>query len=175
MYDNVMHLRVPSSEKIVYLAREQILAELDPTSYMYSWYMTKFWNGVNYSYCDLLYDRNSLELISLNGNNIIHEDLSIKILGRLYVMKSMRSLYPSIHQVITIPKAVETARAMGFKSLWYNFHRFDKRHERYSDSQKKLINGGQVPDQYMPYWKEFKFVGQHEWNGIQQDKFEFKL
>lgn len=175
MYENVLHFKLPHSDPLVSLARSKILDELDPDSYEYLWYTTKNWDYVKYDYCDVLFEKDTLELISLNGNNIFDSSQSLKILGRYYVMKDKRNKYRSIQQVLIIPQAVDLAKSLNLKSVWYNFHCFDKRHQRYSDSQKRLINGGQVPEQYMPYWKEFKYVGQHMWNSVVQDKFEYAL
>jgi len=175
MYENIIHLRAPSSDQTVRQALKCIREELDPKSYEYQWYDTDNWNSVKYNYCDVLFERDTFELVSLNGNNIFHTDQSLKILGRFYVMKDKRRKYRSIQQVLIIPKAVEMATELQFKSLWYNFHCFDKRHQRYSDSQKRLLNGGKIDEQYMPYWKQFKFAGQHIWNGVWQDKFEYVL
>lgn len=175
MYDDVLHIRAPYDDVLVTKAREQITSEIAKSNHMSDWYTTSNWNNLKYDYCDLLFNKETFELISLNGNNIIQDDLSLKILCRFYVVKKHRKRYPSIHQVIIIPKSVDFALHNGLKSVWYSFHRFDKRHQRYSDSQKRLINGSKIPEQYMPYWKSFEFVGVRTWNGVEQDKFEYKL
>jgi hypothetical protein len=175
LYNNVIHLRLSSSDQIITSSLKSIIKEIDPESYESFWYTTDNWNTVNYSYCDVLFEKDTLELISLNGNNIIEADKSLKILGRFYVMKDKRKKYRSIQQVIIIPHTVEVAKQLHLTSVWYNIHCFDKRHQRYSTAQKRLLNGGQVDERFMPYWKHFKFVGEHMWNGVLQDKFEYVL
>lgn len=170
MYDDLIHVRTDNTDPRVDAARQIIYEEISTDNHMKTWY-TENWFKSGYDFCDILYDSNG-ELVSLNGNTFCED--SIKILGRFHVRKNMRTKYKSVHQVILIPNTVIYAKSLGYKAVWYNFHRFDKRHERYSDSQKRLLNGSKIPEKFMPHWKDFKFMGEYLWNNVIQDKFEYR-
>ena len=114
------------------------------------------------------------EIVALCGNKML-DDNTVKILCHFYVLKKFRNLYQGIHQVLIIPKMVEHFTNVGAYGLWYSFDPYDKRHKRYSESQKRLLKGANVSTDLMPYWDKFKFVGQVNYNNTVQDKFYMEL
>lgn len=172
MYDNVKHLILSHNNDLITKARQDIILDIlagpSRDHYMKTWYSDN-WLDQKYDYCDLILTEDN-QLISLCGAKIC-KDNTLKVNCRYYLMSSFRVQYRSINQVKIIPKGVEYAKNLGLKGAWYSFHLFDKRHKRYSESQKKLINGGRVSPEFMPYWKSFKYIGIVEYNGVLQDKF----
>ena len=174
MYPNIMHSKLDQHSEQILTARRLILEQIPENSHMHTWYTDKGWNSVKYTYCDLLTEQLTGDIVSLNGN-VLWPDNSLRILGRLFVLKNKRQKYMNIHQTNIIPNTVSIAQDLGLKSVWYSFHLFDNKHKMYSMSQKKQFKGSNIQDWLMPYRESFKYVGQHTINGILQDKFEFIL
>ena len=140
---------------------------------MLFWFTDEKWKKNNFTNSIVIYNEHG-ELIALCGN-IVLDDNTIKILCHLYVLKKFRNTYQGVHQVLMIPNMVEYGKSISADGLWYSFDPFDKRHKRYSESQKRLLRGANVSTDQMPYWDKFKFVGQVTYKNTIQDKFYMDL
>ena len=140
---------------------------------MLYWFSNEKWTKNKFTNSIVIHDEHG-EVVALCGN-ILLNDNTLKILCHFYVLKKFRSMYQSVHQVLMIPNMVEYGMSIGATGLWYSFDPYDNRHKRYSESQKRLLNGSNVPTNQMPYWDKFEFVGQVTYNNTLQDKFYMNL
>lgn len=178
MYSNLEFVTSGPNEELACFSREQIVldinAGLESEKHMLGWFThTPDWYVNSLTYCNMLYDKDC-NLIAM-ASSAIQPDNTMKILCHYYVIRKYRALYRSIHQTNIIPADIQYGIDNKLNGVWYSFHAFDKRHQRYSDSQKRLLNGSGVREEHMPFWKQFKYVGNVIYKNVEQEKFYMDL
>lgn len=136
---------------------------------IYKWYKDLYHR---FSLYTLVFDEDD-NFIAYSGNDL--NDNSIKILCHLYVIRKYRTIYRSITQTDLIPFMVDFAENNGYDSIWYSMEVSDPHRSKYATSQKRHLNGGKLDSKYMPFWKDFEYVGQVVYNHVIQEKFEKKI
>jgi hypothetical protein len=178
IYQNLNHSFYDSLDQIVTNSRYTVQNDIEKygsnnDKKMLFWFSDEKWVKNKFSNSSLIFDENR-NLIAICGNRLL-DDNTMKILCHYYVIKKFRNKYQSLHQVIIIPELVKFGKLNNLKGLWYSFDLFDKRHKRYSESQKRLLRGSKVPIEFIPYWNKFEFLGETVYNNVKQDKFFMKL
>lgn len=177
-YLDITSVRVLPSDERTVKSRQQVVNDILATStaenHMIGWFThQQNWYDTNFSYSNILHN-NSGELVAISSNSL-QPDNTMKILCHFYVLKKYRSVYRGIHQTNIIADDVEYGLKHGINGLWYSFHTFDNRHQRYSNSQKRLLNGSKISEELMPFWKKFKYVGNVIYKNVEQEKFYMDL
>lgn len=176
-YKDIKIFSLDPLSKEITSAREIIIDELKSqkkdNKHMIDWYEDKRWASYCLDYCTGVYTAKG-ELISLSGNKI-QPDNTMKVLCYYYMIKKYRTMYRSLSQTDIIPSNVEYAKEKRIKGIWFSVHVFDKRHARLSNSQKRFLNGGNLLEHQMPYWKKLKYVGNITYRGVEQEKFYMKV
>lgn len=178
MYTDIQIVQTHPNDTIAASSRELIVNDIlsgdTNAHYMSAWYTrSNEWYEKSFSHCYLLYD-NFDQLIAMSSNSL-QPDNTMKILCHFYILKDFRNKYRGIHQTNIIPKDVEYGIKHNLNGIWYSIHPFDKRHKRYSESQKRLLNGSKLHEEIMPYWKSFVYVGNVIYKNVIQEKFYMDL
>ncbi len=150
-------------------AREAIIDEIvssgQDTHYL-DWFGNN-WDQQNYISSDILTLDD--DLVMLTASEYTHEGQRIKIGCRQYQMIKYRSKYHSATHKYIVPFYVDFCKKNGIRYLWYSFHAFNTRLERYAKSHIRLMSATNSND--IPYYKSFKLEGIINYKGVDQYSF----
>lgn len=158
----------PLSEEITEI-RKQIIQEIlltDQNKHMLDWFGPS-WEQQNYIQADVVYDSEGVVLLC--ASEFTHDSERIKVGCRTYQMYDTRPKHHSVNQRIVFPEYANIAKQLGVRYLWYTYHAFDRRHERYVQSHIRGIS--HTSNNEMPLYREFKYDGIVEYKDVNQHSF----
>ncbi|MCZ0932206.1 MAG: hypothetical protein OXJ52_03525 [Oligoflexia bacterium] len=167
-------MNYPSLSFPVSKVREQILNDISlKENYIKSWYCEKKWTKNDFDFSTIATDTqgNSIAISSCK----LMPDKTLKILCHFYVMRKMRSIYPSISHTDFTPHYVKYAKEHSLKGVWFSVHCFNDRQKRHKKAVIRSLNGGLQDLKFQPYACLFKYEGEIQYNSVTQSKFLYLI